>query len=350
MHIRALLPDIHQRPTGGNLFNRQILNVLEEVTAVSREVIDPDGALPARAIPKSKAGQDKTEITLIDSLLLDHARRLSSWQQEGQSNSQGVLVAHYLHLFEPSRRGTAEAAQERRCLPYVDGAITTSEYCREILIQEGLLAERTVAITPGLATAYSAPAPPRRAQRPRILTVASLLEGKGLRQLLGLLESLADLDWTWELAGDPELDAAFGLSFQQQVQASPLRDRIHLHGPVPPTQMPGLFDQCDLFVLPSRFETCSMATMEAIARGLPVLAYRVGGLPERVPPPNASLLAAPGDGPGLVDNLRRVLLDPDLANALGKANFTAGRAFPSWREAGNKLWSFLVRLAEENAQ
>ncbi len=334
MRIQALLPDIHQRPTGGNLFNRHILAFLEDVANVTREVV-------AAGTPPTAKGAD---VTLIDSLLLAPAADYLHAIPRPH-----LLVAHYLHLLDPDRRTSPEAEHERQLLPRLDGVIITSEYCREVLLGEGFSPWQLAVITPGLAPRYASEVKPRPLSPPHILTVSTVLPGKGLRQLLGVLETVTDLDWTWEIAGDPDLDQEFGDAFSRRVERSPIAERICLHGAFDPDRMVDLYDRCHLFVLPSRFETCSMATMEAMARGLPVIAYRVGGLPERVSATNAPLLTASGDSRQLTSNLRRLLTDRAQAAALGRENRQASRAFPSWQESGATLWDFVRRQAEHDA-
>ncbi len=330
MRIHALLPDILQHPTGGNLFNRHVLAFLDRVADVERRIVTDDTPLTALATT------DAADVTLVDSLLLAPAA-------EALSDIPGrrLLVAHYLHCFEPGRRDTPEARRECRLLPRLDGVITTSEFCRELLLEQGFDASQLATVTPGLAPSYRSEVAQRPPAPPCILTVSTLLPGKGLRPLLSALETLSDLDWTWELAGDPDLEADFGAAFSRQVARSSVADRIRLHGAIAPEHMVSLYDRCHIFVLPSRFETCSMATMEAMTRALPVVAFRVGGLPERVPATTSHLLAPPDDHQQLAANLRRLLTDLEQAADLGRENRLMSRAFPSWDESGETLWNFL---------
>jgi glycosyltransferase involved in cell wall biosynthesis len=73
----------------------------------------------------------------------------------------------------------------------------------------------------------------------------------------------------------------------------------------------------DIFVLPSHSEGVSLALLEAMAAGLPVIGSRVGGLPEVVADGENGLLIPPRDAGALADALERLLADPAGAQALG---------------------------------
>ena len=74
----------------------------------------------------------------------------------------------------------------------------------------------------------------------------------------------------------------------------------------------------DVFVLPSYSEGVSLALLEAMAAGLPVIASRVGGLPEVVTDGENGLLVPPRDADALAAALTRLLADPSLARQLGE--------------------------------
>jgi len=72
-------------------------------------------------------------------------------------------------------------------------------------------------------------------------------------------------------------------------------------------------------VLPSEwYENAPLAALEALASGVPVVASRIGGIPEMVRDGETGLLFEPGDAEGLADRLRRLDGDPDLAVRLGR--------------------------------
>ncbi len=83
----------------------------------------------------------------------------------------------------------------------------------------------------------------------------------------------------------------------------------------------------DVFVHPSRLEGLPLAILEAMAAGLPVVASRVGGIPEAVMDGETGVLVAPGDVDALASALRRVLETAGLASALGTAGRTRAERF-----------------------
>jgi glycosyltransferase involved in cell wall biosynthesis len=79
-----------------------------------------------------------------------------------------------------------------------------------------------------------------------------------------------------------------------------------------------------------------------MAAGLPVVASRVGGVPELVDDEKTGLLVEPGDPRALAAALGRVLADPDLARALGDAGRERARArfsLEPFRRAHVELYS-----------
>jgi len=95
-----------------------------------------------------------------------------------------------------------------------------------------------------------------------------------------------------------------------------LAGRVHFLGQRP--DIPDLLSALDLSVLPSHSEGVSLALLEAMAAGLPVIATAVGGLPEVVTDGENGLLIPPKDPEALALALARLLDDPDLAKKLGK--------------------------------
>ena len=306
MTLRFVLPAIHRRPTGGNLYNRRMAGAL-------RRLPPPAGS-----------------VTLIDSLMLGAPVR-----------GRAVLLAHYLNLIDPERRNSRAADRERRLLAAFDGIVATSDFSRNALRAEGFTNVETV--PPGLDERFRAALPARPSGR-LLLTIASILPNKGLMEVIDVLESLADLEWTWVLAGDASLDPSYAGRVAARMARSPLRDRLRLRPPLPPSRIPALCDRAGVFVLPTHFETCSMVTREAMARGLPVVAYDTGGLAANLPAASRKWLAPPGDAAGLGARLRVLLTSAKERRAAGSRNRTAALRFPSWTDSAERLLRFLQRV------
>jgi glycosyltransferase involved in cell wall biosynthesis len=76
--------------------------------------------------------------------------------------------------------------------------------------------------------------------------------------------------------------------------------------------------QAGLLALSSITEALPNVVLEAMAAGLPVVATRVGGVPELVRPGRTGWLVNPGDAPGLAAAMSQLLADPETRQAMGR--------------------------------
>jgi len=145
--------------------------------------------------------------------------------------------------------------------------------------------------------------------RLRVAWLGLMVPVKRLDVLLAALERVPDV--TAVLVGDGPL--------RGEVEAAAARcaDRIELPGFVddPAAVLAG----ADAFVLPSAAENCPLSLLQAMATALPVVASRVGGIPEVVIDGENGLLVPPGEVAPLVDALRRLADDTALRARLGAA-------------------------------
>jgi glycosyltransferase involved in cell wall biosynthesis len=339
MHVTVLVPDIHDRPTGGNIYNRRIITKLREDGLVEEVPWRPKTE-PVPSLSPSEEG-----IIVVDSLLIGADTPLRALRTAYPSAAV-VLLAHYLHCIDPNERDSPEADAERAALPLFDGVVTTSRYAQEAVVEAGVPTDRTGVAPPGLDDAYRDPVPERPdRETPRLLTVANLLPGKGLRTFVDVLATLADLDWSWTLVGDNTLAPDFATALHDRIRASPIVDRVTCTGAVPIDALRAQYDRADVFVLPSRFETCSMATREAMARGCPVVGHAVGGLPHNLGDAPAGRLVPPARPEALADALRPLLTDAARRACMGTAARVRSRSFPTWDEAGARFRSVVQSFA-----
>jgi glycosyltransferase involved in cell wall biosynthesis len=117
----------------------------------------------------------------------------------------------------------------------------------------------------------------RPADGPRLLTAGWLGEN-GAKGVDYLLEALPLLDPVVRL--DVAGDGPRREEYERLATRLGLSQRVTFHGFVPKARLAELMRASDLFVLASRFENNPCVVLEAMASGLPVVATRVGGLPE----------------------------------------------------------------------
>ena len=115
------------------------------------------------------------------------------------------------------------------------------------------------------------------------------------------------------LVGDGPLRADVEAAIRRDAAA----DRVEVLPPT--TDIPALMRTAHVFVMSSRWEGLPLAVIEAMMSGLPVVATRVGGVPELVAEHETGLLVPPGDPEALAAALRRMLDEPSLAYRLGQA-------------------------------
>jgi glycosyltransferase involved in cell wall biosynthesis len=182
--------------------------------------------------------------------------------------------------------------------------VTTSAWARRALLQLYSLPGDGVQVAePGVDAAELAPG---TATAGALLSVAAVIPGKGHDVLLDALATLTGLRWQCLCVGSIERDPIFVERLRSRVVAGGMDDRVRFSGPQAGAELACSYSAADVLVLPSRAETYGMVVAEALARGLPVVAADVGGVPE------ALGHGADGVRPGL-------LVPPEDAAALGGA-------------------------------
>jgi glycosyltransferase involved in cell wall biosynthesis len=106
-----------------------------------------------------------------------------------------------------------------------------------------------------------------------------------------------------------------------------------------------VYEKTCLLVLPSREEGFGLVLLEAMARGVPVVATEAGGIPEVLGPEYAALVR-PGDRQGLAEVIIRVLEDKGLREELSRLAMERVREF-SWEKMGKEVDALYEELVRE---
>ncbi|MGO9179282.1 MAG: glycosyltransferase [Candidatus Limnocylindrales bacterium] len=124
---------------------------------------------------------------------------------------------------------------------------------------------------------------------------------------------------------DPRLHLLLGGRGVQEGRLRTLRTqlgltgRVHFLGFVPEAELPALLDAADIFAMPSDAELQSIATLQALAVGLPVIAADAVALPELIRPGRNGALFCPGDPDDLARCLDELSGDPARRAAMAQA-------------------------------
>ncbi len=175
----------------------------------------------------------------------------------------------------------------------------------------------------------------------RLLFVGRLVHQKGLDILLRALAKIKDDDWTLTIAGEGPLKE----ELTSASRALGLAERITFRGWLGRDQLPEVYEQADVFVLPSRDEGMPNAMLEAMSAGLPVVGSKVAGLDEVVIDGDCGVLVPPENTEALSEALHSVISDRDKAFMLGQAARKRVEAHYSWDQAADAYLSLLCEAA-----
>lgn len=96
-----------------------------------------------------------------------------------------------------------------------------------------------------------------------------------------------------------------------------IKDRVHLLGSVSTSELTSLYEKCVLFVLPSVIEPFGLVLLEAMSFGKPIVATRVGGIPEVIENGENGLLVEPTPN-ALASGMEMILSTPHISEAFAK--------------------------------
>jgi glycogen synthase len=176
---------------------------------------------------------------------------------------------------------------------------------------------------------------------PVLLSVGRLEPYKGFGDVLSALLRLHTAGrlparWAWVLVGggrgpSPEVPAA-------------LAAHVHRAGRVDDPALHALYARADVFVHATRFEGSSLVTLEAMAHGLPVVATRAGGIPDKVEDGVSGSLVPPGDVAALAEAMAALVADPSRARAMGERGRERVRERFAWPALVRRTIAFYEEL------
>jgi glycosyltransferase involved in cell wall biosynthesis len=211
--------------------------------------------------------------------------------------------------------------------------IAVSEAVRAKLVATGALADRVTTVVNGLSPVEKLPRAQARAALgldPDELVIGAIgnlypYKGHDL-----LVQALAELHPRYpRLAAVVIGEGQCRGALEAQARAAHLEGRLRLVGRRP--RAAELLAAFDLYVQPSRSEGLGLGLLEAMAAGVPAVAFAVGGIPELVGVEGAALLVEPGDHRALAAAIDRAIMDPSLREELALRGRRRAGAFNAAR-------------------
>lgn len=221
--------------------------------------------------------------------------------------------------------------------------VCVSEDLMRVSAAEGISGRRLTVIRNGIDTArfgYLGPAPGGP-----VAMVGRLVPAKGVDHLLRATARVVRRlpAFRLEIAGDG--DARPGLESLSRELG--LEGHVRFLGTV--SDVPGLLARSAAVVLPSLGEGISLTLLEAMARGLPVVATRVGGNAEVVEDGVTGCLVPPADPPALADALLEFGTVTDRTRAAGRAGRARVERLFDVRRMVDEYESLYLRLVRRRA-
>lgn len=323
-NVRFLVPawiDDPTRVSGGNVYDREVSAALRRRGWTVGRLEAADGAAVSAALDSLPDGA----LLLVDGLVAGWA---PAELEAASTRIRLVVLAHMVAAAFPG--ATEESVEaERRALGCARRVVVTSSWTADELMRR-LSVERasvTVAV-PGVSPVRPEPT---EAGEGDLLCVGVVAPHKGQDVLMAALERLSGTisgtEWTCTIAGSTAAFEDFGRRVAGR--AAGFGGRVTMTGVLTPTALDAAYRRSALLVAPSRVESSGMAIAEAMARGIPVLATAVGGIPETVATGGA-VLVAPDDPVALADALAVWLTDAGLRDRLRRDARAAQATLPTW--------------------
>jgi glycosyltransferase involved in cell wall biosynthesis len=311
--VTLVVPGGLRSPSGGNVYDRIMVR-----------------ALRARGwtIAVSEAAPQQTDhIVVLDSLAMPDGPPPGA--------DRVVALLHQLPSEADDRPSSREP--ERRVLRSASLVVTVSRHLAERVSRE--TEARVVVISPGWDRACA----DRRADDGSVLCVGHAGPHKGVADAIGAFER-ARLDGArFRLAGDHRRDPGEAERIDASVAA--LGRDLVLEGVLAAASLADRYASARVLVSASLYEGWPIAVAEAMASGVPVVAFDVAGVRELVRHEQEGLLVPVGDVADLARALERVWTDASLRDRMGRSARARARSWPTWRDASRRFVEALESVA-----
>ncbi len=193
--------------------------------------------------------------------------------------------------------------------------VAASDAISGVLVESGVVRSKIMTIHSSVNLSEYSPRLIMNAEAAikHIGVAAHLYERKGIKFLIDAAERVLQFNRNvvFHVAGDGPLRQWL----EGYVAEKGLKGKVVFHGHL--EDIASFLDNLDIYVLPSLREGLGVSAIEAMAMKIPVVASRVGGIPEIVVDGATGILVAPGDSLAIAEAIIYLLNNPSIAVSMG---------------------------------
>ena len=223
---------------------------------------------------------------------------------------------------------------------------TVSRFLMTRMLDSGYAEEKLHVLHSPAPDAFLTPVPPPTSGTPRFLFLGRLVPQKGPQWILKALMKV-DVPVKLDIGGEGPLRA----QLEYECKKHGLQHRVQFHGWLSQERVKALLANSRAVIVPSLWhEPAGLVTLEAAAAGRPVIASRVGGVPEYALD-EYSILVNPGDTLQMAAAISRLAKDPERAARMGECALRNARNRYNMRQFVERQRAlYHVALEEKNYQ
>ncbi|NMG06241.1 glycosyltransferase family 4 protein [Brasilonema sp. UFV-L1] len=324
--------------SGGSLYNLEIVKRLEEEGKGENFFYPLNGSVSG--LLEHLSTLPSNCILVIDALYLTIPEFNASLKEFLPYAQRTYLMLHHLeslNTYYSTQEKKALWSDEARWLKAMKGIIVPSFQLRNYMLSGGIETDKIVVASPGIDKAQACHLPnlKDRSENEQItlITIGTFYRRKGQLELVEMLAQMETKNFRLHLIGECE-EEDYKQKTLALIKRAGLQDAVIVHGLVPQKTMLELLSQSDLYISPATYESYGMATAEAVAHGLPVLAYATGAIADWIEDGVNGILIELGQQEEFFMALKRLLTDRSELNQLRKEalNRTVNLSFNDWNQ------------------
>ena len=262
------------------------------------------------------------------------------------------LVHEFAFFHRQSRvKNLIDKWVSRLFFPMMDVVVAGSRQTAMMAGSLGARQEKLRVVPPALRPAFanygtrSAP-DDKRSRITLLMVTGQVIPRKGLEFLLEAMQLLDLQELELLVVGGTQRYASYAAEMINQARTYGLQEQVHFLGEIRSVDaLIEMYEQADIFVLPSLYDTSPISIVEAMCVGLPVVASNVGGIPETVDE-KTGLLVPAKDSVALAEAISSLIASPSMRAEMGKQGFEKAAVFRerTWDDVGAEYYDILSKL------